>query len=195
MIRLEATDPAVSERTLDALVASQAAEPALRIRCAKPQCRALLAYAGTTSLGPLFASWWDVDLPLGRDYVVNGERLSRRAALRHEAETRPLVTQSGRPITDTDRHGAIALLALPPEMVQDYPDLMVRCITHGDTVLDRTLVLDLLHAGQRDLEVALDGTWLDYDHDALGGQPDHEAVRASHSTETRRVGQSTPDNS
>lgn len=143
--RLDPDDDAVWERTLAAVVAARDLRPLL-VRCRTGGC--VLARCAATAHGPLFTSSWPVELAAHAHVTVDGVRLSDRAARRWLEQQRQAggVEQSGPPIEDREIHGVLALLALPPDLTQDYPDLLVRC-RHGDAVLDRTEVLGWLRAG------------------------------------------------
>jgi len=79
--------------------------------------------------------------PLRFQTYVNGRRLSHREALIYQDAVFPVRERSRRPIPNEKIEGTIALLALPPAMHQEYPDLMVRCKRHGDAVLPREELL------------------------------------------------------
>jgi hypothetical protein len=125
VIRLEADDPDVRALTVKALADTASRTPGLTIRCAN--CGAELAQAGKTKFGPLFTSTWTVD-----DGTIAGARPVDRVA--------EIVEQSGPP--PIEGHGVIALLALPPKLPPDHPDLLVRCRDDGDALLDRQTVLE-----------------------------------------------------
>jgi hypothetical protein len=129
VIRLEADDPQVRALTVKAFADSAGRKPSLAIRCAK--CGALLAHAGWTKFGPLFTSSWTVESKKLTGETRQVDRMST------------LIEQSGAPIGE-EQHGVIALLAPPPALSQDHPDLLVRCSNHGDAVLDRQHVLTWL---------------------------------------------------
>lgn len=154
MLRLQADDPAVLARTLRALEASAGARP-VALRCS--ECGTVLARVGTTTHGPLFTSSWPVEVPSpwmgGWVRAADGAPLSRRHVLAMERAA--TTDRSGAEWTGVERHGVIALLALPPALAQDYPDLLVRCPRHGAAVLERHDVLDWMHAGRtRNLRVS-----------------------------------------
>jgi hypothetical protein len=125
VIRLEADDPQVRARTLDALADSAGRKPSLTIRCSK--CGALLAQAGRTKFGPLFTSLWTAENKL----IGETRQVDRMYTV---------IEQSGPPIGG-EQHGVIALLDLPPAL---SPDLLVRCRDHGDDVLELQQVLTWL---------------------------------------------------
>lgn len=141
LLRLEADDPEVLARTRRAIEESAHVKP-FQILCAG--CGSTVALVGSTASGPLFSSSWPVERPV--DYVVrvDGVELPPRAARTWMQQQHPLVARSGAPVDRPEVHGAVALLALPPDLPQDYPDLLVRCIDHGDEVLDRHAVLEWL---------------------------------------------------
>jgi hypothetical protein len=143
-LQLNASDRSVWRLTLEACQAPRP-ELLLAVRCSRG---CLLAQCGTTAVGPLFISEWEVetDLPFKFRHDTLGD-LSRRDAMRFRDATWPVEERSGAPITHTERHGTIALLALPPDLPQQFPDLLVRC-KHGDAVLDRAEVLMWIRAGR-----------------------------------------------
>lgn len=144
-LRLQADDPVVLERTGQALADSvPIARPPLSLTC--DQCGHTLARVGDTTFGPLFTSTWEVPAPMGQVVVVNGERLRPRAARRFVEQHTEFVDQSGRPMATPLLHGVVALLALPAGMTPDFPDLLVRCNSHGDAILDRIGVIAWLRA-------------------------------------------------
>lgn len=140
VLKLNAEDAAVWQRTMDACDDSQTRRPSLAVRCRS--CGSELAAVGTTAFGTLFSSAWDVERPLDFTTTVNGHRLKRRDALRFQEATETVISTSGPPMDYKDREGTIALLALPAEMIQDYPDLLVRCAQHGDALLSRDEIFD-----------------------------------------------------
>jgi hypothetical protein len=113
-------------------------------------CGALLARAGDTKYGPLFTSSWPSETELGISVTVNGRKLSRSEAIRHQQQQNELLERRGKPLHEPLLHGMTALLMLPAGLQQDYPDLLVRCDQrgdrrgHGDLVLDRMDVLGRL---------------------------------------------------
>ncbi len=127
-LRLEASDRLVRDRTLRALGDSATREPDLVVRCRA--CGATVARAGHTQHGPLFTSTWMVRDSDDHDVLAGGE----------------LVSEYGRWARERPE-SVIALIALPPDLKPDYPDLLVRCSTHGDAVLNRFEVLDHLRRG------------------------------------------------
>jgi hypothetical protein len=140
LLRLQADDPAVLERTGRALADSQPiGRPPLSFIC--DQCGRTLARVGDTAHGPLFTSTWEVPAPMGQVIVVNGERLRPRAARRFVEQHTDLVEESGKSMATPLAHSVVALLALPAGMTQDFPDLVVRCNAHGDAILDRIGVI------------------------------------------------------
>lgn len=141
-LRINAEDVDVWRRTCAAFLDCQGKKEALTVKCRR--CGRLLGAAGSTDYGPLFTSWWTVDLPLSFETYVDGRKLSRGEALRHRDRDSPVTERSGPPIRDEGNEGVVALLELPPEMAQEYPDLMVRCADHGDAVLARVEVLNAL---------------------------------------------------
>jgi hypothetical protein len=178
-LQLSAADDQVWRLTLDAVRASDSVNP-MTIRCGT--CQATIARAGYTHLGPLFTSSWTIELDSPNAVTVDGRRLSRGAAIKFHDEGLPLTRQSGRPITHTETHGTIALLALPTHLPGDYPDLLVRCAAHGDAVLDRAEVLSWLRSGERRRKVSVSLPHRSYD---LGRHDGGSTIRSS---ETRRGG-------
>lgn len=138
VLRLSASDPEVWRRTLDANVMTNdpATSKPIPVRCKK--CQDRLGSVGLTPLGVLFTSSWAVR----RDFFTESTgfgagvgRLSPKDARHILDEFVPVEQTSGR--KPQKRDGTIALLTLPPELPQDYPDLMVRCEDDGDAVMDR----------------------------------------------------------
>jgi hypothetical protein len=139
VLRLEADDDAVLALTARALAESRGTKPSLDVRCA--DCGASLGGASRTPTGILFMSWWEVDV--APDFTIEATtRRRRRSGLNQWDPDLPMVAQ---PPTATGhattRHGVIALLTLPPDLPDDYPDLLVRCAEHGDGVLDADQVV------------------------------------------------------
>ncbi|MEZ0382177.1 hypothetical protein [Mycobacterium sp. pW045] len=168
MLRLEAGDPAVRERTAAAVQASneQGVRPTLEIRCSK--CRAKLATVGTVpEFGPLFASSWAVTADSWHRVIVNGEVLGDRARSRWISEHYETLSASGKPMNEPLRHGIIALLALPPQLEQDYPPLLMRCSRHGDYIADRLEVIEELRRGADVHKVRPTGETFDYEPPAI----------------------------
>jgi hypothetical protein len=137
LLRLEADDPEVLELTGIALHdALDIPDPPLRVACQR--CGAQLGRGGDTAHGPLFTTSWLVNPPGSTVITVNGRVLSYKTASRWVDEHEKLLDSSGKPLRAPIRHGVRALLT--PGLV-DYPDLLVRCLKHGDQVLDRDEVL------------------------------------------------------
>lgn len=139
VLRLNAVNEEVWRRTGKAVSDSMRRKPSLEVWCGR--CGRHLGAAGSGTYGPLFTSSWLVELPLASATYVNGRRLSRRETLIYQDTVFPARERSGAPIPNEKIEGTIALLALPPELHQEYPDLMVRCKHHGDAVLAREDVL------------------------------------------------------
>ncbi len=172
ILRLHPTDPEVRRLTCKAILASN--RPGLKrlvVRCSR--CRGRLAKAAYTDAGPFFVSRW-------REPVVLSNGWTQRQQEEFENEVATLVEGS----FPTDQHHSVyAILALPPRMTADYPDLMVRCERDGDAVLDRRDVLDRIRRGDNewDVEVSfprreyetLDTSWL---LDAAGPITEHHRV-------------------
>jgi hypothetical protein len=77
--------------------------------------------------------------------LADGRDLKGRERRRWLAENYETIEESGEPIDAPLRHGVTALLALPRELAQDYPDLLMRCDNgHGDYVADRVETIALL---------------------------------------------------
>lgn len=181
VLRLNSEDAAVWQRTMDACDDSQTRTPSLTVRCRS--CGSELAAVGATAFGPLFSSAWNVERPLDFTTTVNGRRLNRREALRFQEATETVISTSGPPMDYNDRQGTLALLALPAEMSQEYPDLLVRCAQHGDALLSRDEVFDDLREGRAVRKVDPTFPLRSYicpAHDLSGGQ-------RTRSSETRRI--------
>lgn len=130
ILRLHPEDERAQALLLDALDEAHDQKP-VSIRCHK-HCH--LASVGTTRHGPLLTSSWSVDTPSPVAVMDADRRMRPRQAKKWLDAHAPVARQSGG--DEPEVHGVLALLALPPELPQDYPDLMVRC-SHGDAVLDR----------------------------------------------------------
>jgi hypothetical protein len=138
-LRLTADDPGVWARTLTAIAARPSGRP-VKVRCAggDRHCGTQVAVITENTWGPLFVANWDAPSRLPTETYNDGVRLSRRAVLN-------ALTQVSGPAEDwraTD--GTIALLTLPPDIVSDVPDLMVRCPSCGDAVIARAEALQWL---------------------------------------------------
>jgi hypothetical protein len=143
LLQIWPTNERVLALTLDALADSNGGKPTTTFRCHSGGCRVGLAGLPPSARPwPLFtAAGWDVEDPLPFELTIHDRPATRRESIAHDRETFELV--SGPPVSYTGRHGTIALLALPPEVPQEFPDLLVRCL-HGDAVLDRMEVISLL---------------------------------------------------
>jgi hypothetical protein len=145
LLRMEADDPEVLELTGIALHdAPEIPDPALRVACQR--CGAQLGRGGDTAHGPLFITSWLANPPSSTVISVNGRVLSYKNATRWVDEHEKLLDRSGKPLRAPIRHGVRALLT--PGLV-DYPDLLVRCLKHGDEVLDRDEVLGWIREAAR----------------------------------------------
>lgn len=137
-LRVQADDPDVLALTAQAVRESNRhRDIVLTVRCR--HCRDKLAEVGRTPSGLLFAS----RIPqVTESNLSDGERFLTSAEVHKMAASpgtaKALAGGAGR---DTP-NGVIALLNLPKDMSRDYPDLIVRCRQHGDTVLDRVAVLE-----------------------------------------------------
>lgn len=138
-LRLDADDEQVYALTVRANDDSRRRRPSVRFVC--DQCGAKLGSAAHTAHGPLFTSSWET--PPGAQDVTLRRLLSRLARTKPTGDSR----------RGAQRDGVIALLALPPDVPQDYPDLMVRCAVHGDALLDRRDILRAI-SGQSVVKVA-----------------------------------------
>lgn len=174
-LRLEADDARVLALTRRAIEESVHVKP-VKIRCAG--CHSTVALVGSTASGPLFISSWPAERPVGHVVRVDGVELPPPAARKWMQKHHPLVAQSGAPVDRPEVHGAIALLALPPALPQDYPDLLVRCDKHGDELLERHTVLEWLRDRSAP-KVALDFPHREYRRptDALGTTSEQSEVR------------------
>lgn len=180
-LRLQASDPLVLALTRKAMVtiaSSTVTEASLRLRCST--CRNVLARAGYTPHGALFMSSWRVP---GKARIViqideEPAALTLRQQYRIEATLATEIADSGLP--EDDHHSVFALLALPPEMAADYPDLLVRCERDGDLVLDRVDVLAWLRIGG-DVTVDVGAGRFEYD------PPDWSWLDGAANVTTQRV--------
>ncbi len=145
LLRLDAVNDEVWNRTLAAVASTLGTVKPMVIRCTHDGCP--LAHVGNSSNGPLFTSSWEVQHPNPFRFNVDGQDLGRRAAIREQNRRWPASNESGAPSRYVDRHGVLALLALPPEFEQDYPDLLVRC-EHGDAVLNRGNVIGWMRSNR-----------------------------------------------
>lgn len=155
-IRIQADDPDVLALTAQAVRESnQKRNTTLTIRCST--CGAELAQVGDYPSGVLFSSWISTPALNAWATAVRGEPVLERHAAGEEPTgpvdmatfARWLTTDTGSEPGSTDRPvGVIALLALPHEVAQDYPDLLVRCSRHGAAVLDRRSVLAMSRASR-----------------------------------------------
>ena len=179
-LRLEADDARVLALTRRAIEESAHVKP-VKIRCAG--CGSTVALVGSTASGPLFISSWPVERPVGHVVRVDGVELPPPAARKWIQKHHPLVAQSGAPVDRPDVHGAVALLALPAELPQDYPDLLVRCNDHGDEVLERQTVLAWLRDNPFGWKVAV----LHFPHQAYR-LPTDALGKTSKQSEVRRLG-------
>jgi len=176
-VRLQADDPEVLALTRTAVEGSLGQAPTIKVRCAS--CGTVVGHAGHTTAGPLFIATWTV--PIAGATATEDGRLLRRQ------ERHPGAERTGQLDTE-DVHSTIALVALPPEMVEDYPDLMVRCMDHRDALVDRVEVVGALRAG-KDLHPTVAFPRIEYvipDSTWLAGLSSAEARRQ---TTTTRWGQ------
>lgn len=150
----------------------------LQIRCS--QCRAKLGLAVNTLHGPGFASSWsDWEANFGQVHI-NGQQLGDREAIRYMLDDAEEVSGDwGR-----TPHGFFAALRIPLDLPQDYVPLFVRCMTHGDAVVDRAEVRDALRKGWPVLPVALEGTRFD----VIEQQTDGLRTTPRHSRLVKRIG-------
>ena len=149
-IRLEAADSAVIDRTAAALDASVDIKARLSFRCDK--CGSLLAEVGDVpGYGALFVSWWDVE-PGNTRVVVNGRELRPRERQKWMTDHYK-ISGPDKAVDEPLRHGAVALLQLPMQMTQDYPDLMMRCEKHGDCIAGRLDTLKRLRKGSKPVKI------------------------------------------
>lgn len=144
-LRLEPATDEVWQLTLNAAADPIADRRPIQLRCRSGGC--VIAQVGTTAAGPLFTSSWEVERAVPYRIEVNGQTLGRSAARRYLDQVQPVTHRSGAPVTYRERHGVVALLALPNALPADYPDLLVRC-KHGDALLDRREVIGWHRAGK-----------------------------------------------
>jgi hypothetical protein len=136
-LRLDAVDDEVFDLTMRAVRTIEGTVPRVSLRCRSGGC--VLGAIGATDHGPLLTSSWEVETTPPFKINANGTDLGRAQSIKRWRAT-GTVTVSGTPDTYTDRHGTIALLTLPPELPQEFPDLLVRC-KHGDAVVGRSEAL------------------------------------------------------
>ena len=162
-LRLEADDPAVREYTAKAFQKSSNSRPLLKFRCAachKPLAKIVVV----RNYGPLFVSTWDADT---HRISVNGREVKGREKRRRHNEMWDTV--SGRPAAS---HGVTALLRLPAGMTQEFPDLLMRCETHGDYRADRNALREQLRATEKPTDVPIQPSGVQFDY----RQPPKERV-------------------
>jgi hypothetical protein len=95
--------------------------------------------------GPLFVSSWAVETTEHRVVDNRGRELKGRERRRWLDDNYDTLEASGEPVDDPLREAVRALLSLPAPIVQDYPDLLMRCDNgHGDYVADRKETIALL---------------------------------------------------
>jgi hypothetical protein len=143
VLRPQADDLGVLELTAQAM--AEPGSPPLTFVCS--QCGHRLARAGITPSGRLlFTSSWEVPAPQGEVVTVNGEQLGQYAARKFIKQNTEPVSESGKPVDSPLKHYVAALLILPRDVSQDFPDLIVRCGRHYDAVLNRIAVVKRLRA-------------------------------------------------
>jgi hypothetical protein len=136
-LRIDVDDPEVLE-LLDQAVARKPLDPKPRIRIFCDQCSRKMADVWSTQFGPLFLSHWELEDRLMFDVRdAHGSQIPERQAIKVLTERENVTIESS---NTKDLHAVVALLDLPAELAQDYPDLLVRCSTHGDAVLDRMAI-------------------------------------------------------
>lgn len=143
-LRLQPETEAVRDLTSRANAASSTVKPTLTVRCQK--CQGVLGHAGYTDVGPLWTASWTTDPdPIPEmDVLTEQGKLTGRGKARHLKSSTFIHFQGDDPGLERGRDGYVALLALPPCVADDYPDLYVRCVDHGDVVLDRLELLEHL---------------------------------------------------
>lgn len=143
MISLTAKDPVVLDLTAKALLASRSMMPILELRCVRGACGDLLGGAAVTPFGPLLTTSWTV--PVQADLAVDGSELSL-VKFNATMKARGATLEGDIPV---DRKGTVILLQLPSNVAQDFPDVIVRCRTHGYAQLERLAVLDALRQASK----------------------------------------------
>ena len=152
---LQVDDADVRALTEEAVQSAGVGRPLVRYRCSA--CHALLAQVVVVQrYGPLFVSWWRADTHSVR---VNGRLLTGREKKQHECQTWETVSGPVHP-----QHGVAALLRLPDDTVQEFPDLLIRCETHGDHLAQRNDILEMVRTASkaRDVRLPPSGIWHDY---------------------------------
>jgi hypothetical protein len=177
-VKIHPDDDTVWALTLDAVKDSQGRKQSLTVRCS--QCRRALAGAGQTKNGALFVSYWELEQGF-TGVFYKGQRVPRRVAIKGLDRIMPVVDQSGPASSEPAGQFGFALLELPCELAQDYPDLLVRCARHGDAVLNRIEVLELLgQATEKLVDVA-------FPHREYRSRDDFPGFPSSTSREVRHL--------
>ena len=136
--------------TFEAMQEAVKAKPTLTVRCKR--CRAKLATVAPTSVGPLFSSTWTIPaLAHSVPGAVVTDPDSGRPVAISEAGDQSITRTTNDAVEDLTVE-VFALLQLP-SADDDYPDLLVRCASHGDAVLDR---LEVIAANRTDRDFPVD---------------------------------------
>ncbi len=125
-LRLITSDPAVWEFTLE--VIQHEPRRCIDIRCKVGGCR--LGRVCDTNAGLVLTSKWANEL---EPPIITSPSLTRQQNLNF-LERRFGWTPGDPALAE---HGVIALLRPPDHLPDAVPDLLVRCNSHGDAVLDR----------------------------------------------------------
>lgn len=174
-IRLEPNDPEVLKYVASALSTSVGIKPRLRFRCDK--CGSLLAEVGDVlGHGALFVSSWEVE---ARDICrvdVNGRELRPRERQRWMSD-HYTISGPSESVEEPSQHGVIAVLQLPLQMAQDYPDLLMRCEKHGDYIANRLETLKRLRKGAKPVKLSVRTSMEFNDYEAPNQLPGGEQIR------------------
>lgn len=132
-------------------------------------CGSRLAKARPTTRGPIFVSSWEMG------HVQRRDTARVLAAL-------PAIEKSGQDIANVrGRNGYLAALALPPELPQVYPPLLVRCPEHGDAILNRSELVQSVRRNQKRLKATVMPPFHEVTTQRTDGLPKERSVsRQSH---------------
>ncbi|MCI1962634.1 MAG: hypothetical protein LKJ18_00595 [Ancrocorticia sp.] len=147
VIDLRVADPKVWEYICQ-LQRQDALGGVTKVRCSI--CNEWLGTAATTTVGPGFAGTYRDYGPMFYEIRINGEPLKPREMIEY-MKARATVVEGD--YWDKQRRGYFAPLAIPPDLPQEYVPLVVRCMKHGDLILDRTDVITALRRKFKTLRV------------------------------------------
>lgn len=151
VVDLRVSDPAVWAYVCQ-LQHEAAVGRILAVRCAA--CNTKLGEAANTAHGPGFAAWWRDYVPQPWAVIVDGHKLTDRETMQHTLKRAEYVEGDW----GKEPCGYFAPLAIPPELPHEYVPLLVRCVRHGDAILNRGAVLAALRSTRRGMKVRMSGT-------------------------------------